>query len=101
MISEVIFRGVSVCKDTKKTGIIIHGNRKQVSEGSWEMRRCCVSVWGQSLSNHQSAGSLVVLLQSKSVENGGLLLRPVRVEQFSVRPAIGLCAVSDCDMFVV
>lgn len=57
--------------------------RKKVSEGSREMRRCCVSVWGRSLSNHQSAGSLAVLLQSKSMENDGLLLQPVRVEQFN------------------
>lgn len=71
------------CSDKKKTKIISHGNGKKVSEGSWEMRLRCVSVWGQSLSNHQSAGSLVVLLQSKSMENDGLLLQPVRVEQFN------------------
>lgn len=47
------------------------------------MRRRCISGWGQSLSNHQSAGSLAMLLQSKSAENDGLQPQPVRAGQFN------------------
>lgn len=46
------------------------------------MRRGCVSVWGRAPSNHQRAGSLEVLLQSKTEKNGGLQLQPVGAEPF-------------------